>query len=59
MSLRRQLHAGAIVARASLTLFERPDRLPRAMLAIVPWGATLAGIVAAAAAATPSAANHR
>ncbi|MET0909799.1 MAG: AMP-binding protein, partial [Ilumatobacteraceae bacterium] len=53
MSLRRQLTAGAIVARASLTLFERPDRLPRAMLAIRPWGATLAGIVAAAAARYP------
>ena len=34
MSLRRQLTAGAIVARANLTVFERPDRLARAMLAM-------------------------
>ena len=54
MPLRRQLVAGAIVARANLTLFERPDRLPRAMLAMRPWGATLAGLVAASAARYPN-----
>ena len=54
MSLRRRLVAGAIVARANLTLFERPDRLPRAMIAMRPWGSTLAGLVAASAARYPN-----
>ncbi len=45
----RRLAAAAIVARANLTPFERPDRLPKAMLAMRPWGTTLAGVVAAAA----------
>ncbi len=48
-----RLRAGAIVARATLVPFERPDRLPRALLAMAPWGATLAGAVAAAAARYP------
>jgi fatty-acyl-CoA synthase len=34
---------------------ERPDRLPRALLAMVPWGPTLAGGVAAATARYPRA----
>ena len=49
----RRLAAAAIIARANLTPFERPDRLPKAMLAMRPWGTTLAGVVAAAAARYP------
>jgi fatty-acyl-CoA synthase len=53
MSLLRRMAAGAIVARSNTTPFERPDRLPRAMLAMAPWGASLPGVVAAAAARYP------
>ena len=53
MQIPRRLAAAAIVARANLTPFERPDRLPKAMLAMAPWGTTLAGAVAAAAARYP------
>ena len=53
MAMARRLAAAAIVARANLTPFERPDRLPKAMLAMRPWGTTLAGVVAAAAARYP------
>ena len=54
MSLLRRLTAGAIVARSNTHLFERPDRLPRALLAMAPWGASPAGALAAAAARYPS-----
>ncbi len=53
MSVMRRVAAGAIVARSSTKLFERPDRLPRALLAMAPWGATLPGVVAGAAARYP------
>ena len=33
--------------------FERPDRLPRALLAMAPWGQSIAGLVAGAAARYP------
>jgi fatty-acyl-CoA synthase len=33
--------------------FERPDRLPRALLAMAPWGQSVAGLVAGAAARYP------
>ncbi len=46
--------ARAIVARANLALFERPDRLPRAMAAMRPWGTSTAGALAAAAARYPA-----
>jgi fatty-acyl-CoA synthase len=36
-------------ARSSLVAFERPDRLPRAMLAAIPWGTGPAALAAAAA----------
>jgi fatty-acyl-CoA synthase len=49
-----RLSAAAALARASL-LAERPDRLPRAMLAMAPWGPTLAGGLAGAAARYPQA----
>ena len=53
MSLLHRIAAGAILARSNITPFERPDRLPRAMLAMAPWGTSLAGSVAAAAARYP------
>jgi len=43
----------AIVARANLDMFERPDRLARAMLALSPWGMSTAGALAAGAARYP------
>jgi acyl-CoA synthetase (AMP-forming)/AMP-acid ligase II len=48
----RLLAAAAAMARAGLRP-ERPDRLPRAMMAMAPWGATMAGGVAAASARYP------
>lgn len=54
MTLRRRLTAGMILARANIAPFERPDRLPRALAAMAPWGATLAGVAAAAAARYPT-----
>jgi fatty-acyl-CoA synthase len=45
--------ARAIVARANLDLFERPDRLPRAIAAMSPWGTSVAGALAAGAARYP------
>ena len=53
MSLRRRVAAGVILARANFRPFERPDRLARSLLALVPWGTTLPGAVAAAAARSP------
>ncbi len=53
MSLMRTLHAGAIVARSMLSPLERPDRLPRALAAMAPWGQSVAGLVAGAAARYP------
>lgn len=53
MSLLRRAVAGAIVARSTVVPFERPDRLPRALGALAPWGTNLAGTVAAAASRYP------
>jgi acyl-CoA synthetase (AMP-forming)/AMP-acid ligase II len=53
MTLFRRAAAGAILARTNLSIFERPDRLPRALAAVAPWGPTVAGAVAAAAARYP------
>ncbi len=53
MPILRRFTAGAILARASLGRFERPDRLPKALLAMAPWGTTAPGVVAAAAARYP------
>lgn len=53
MTLLRRITAGAIVARGNVSLFERPDRLPRALAAAAPWGATLAAAMAAAAGRYP------
>ncbi len=54
MSLLRRLTAGAILAGTNVSPFERPDRLPRAMIAMAPWGATPMGSVAAAAKRYPT-----
>ncbi len=51
--LGRKLAAGAALARSVLTPFERPDRLPRAIAAMAPWGQSIAGLVAGAAARYP------
>jgi fatty-acyl-CoA synthase len=54
MIMRGRLSAAAAIARTVLVPIERPDRLPRAMLAALPWGRGLAGLAAAAAARYPS-----
>lgn len=53
MALRTKLYAGRVVARSMVKHFERPDRLPRALLAMAPWGQSVAGLVAGAAARYP------
>ena len=52
MAILHQLRAGHIVARSLLAL-ERPDRLPRSIKAMAPWGQTVAGLLAGAAARYP------
>jgi fatty-acyl-CoA synthase len=52
MALPRALAAASALARAGLRP-ERPDRLPRAMLAMAAWGPTMAGGIAAASARYP------
>ncbi len=54
MTTPRLLAAATALARASLRP-ERPDRLPRAMLAMAAWGPTMAGGIAAASARYPTA----
>jgi fatty-acyl-CoA synthase len=51
--LLRRLSAAAILARATTSVAERPDRLARAIVAMAPWGTTLGGLVAASAARYP------
>lgn len=51
--LGRRLKAGAALARTNLDPRERPDRLPRALAAMAPWGATTAALLAGAAARYP------
>lgn len=55
MSLSRRLRSVAAVARANFVHFERPDRVPRAMLAAAQWGLGTCGLMAAAAARYPMA----
>jgi fatty-acyl-CoA synthase len=52
--VQRRLSSAVALARSVLVPFERPDRLPRALLAARPWGRGLAGLAAAAAARYPS-----
>ena len=53
MSLGTKLSSGAAIAKSLLVPFERPDRLPRALVAMAPWGTSIAGLVAGAAARYP------
>ncbi len=53
MSLGSKLLSGAAIARSMLTPLERPDRLPRALVAMAPWGTSVAALVAGAAARYP------
>jgi len=53
MSLQSKLLSGAAIAKSMLTPIERPDRLPRSLLAMAPWGTSVAALVAGAAARYP------
>jgi fatty-acyl-CoA synthase len=53
MALRSKLRGGAALARSLMTPLERPDRLPRSLVAIAPWGSSPAGLVAGAATRYP------
>ncbi len=53
MSIGSKVQTGAAIARSMLTPFERPDRLPRALAAMAPWGSSVAGLVAGGAARYP------
>jgi fatty-acyl-CoA synthase len=53
MGLGRTFGVGVTLARAFIVPFERPDRLPRAIKAMAPWGSSMAGLVAGAAARYP------
>jgi fatty-acyl-CoA synthase len=48
-----QARGAAVLARANLTIPERPDRIPRALLATKGWGGGLAAAIHAAAARYP------
>jgi fatty-acyl-CoA synthase len=51
----RRLTAAAAIARSVVSPFERPDRLPRALTAALPWGRGVAALAAGAAARYPHA----
>ena len=53
MTARTKLLAGGALAKMLLTPLERPDRLPRSLRAMRPWGSSVAGLVAGAAARYP------
>jgi fatty-acyl-CoA synthase len=53
MDLGRTLGVGSTLARSFIVSFERPDRLPRALTAMAPWGSSVAGLLAGAAARYP------
>jgi fatty-acyl-CoA synthase len=46
--------ATAALIRTFTTPFERPDRLPKALAVMAPWGASIAGLAAGAAARYPT-----
>jgi fatty-acyl-CoA synthase len=52
-TFKQRMQTGAILTRSNIKHFERPDRLPRAMLAMRKWGTSPAGILAASAARYP------
>ena len=53
MDLGRSVGVSLTLARSFLTPFERPDRFPRALVAMAPWGSSIAGLLAGAAARYP------
>lgn len=53
MSWPLRLRAGALVARANLSPFERPDLVSRSVLTALAWGTSLPGVVAASAVRQP------
>ncbi|MEO6571134.1 MAG: AMP-binding protein [Ilumatobacteraceae bacterium] len=53
MSITDKLRSGSAIARSVLAPIERPDRLPRAALAMAPWGSSAAALLAGAAARYP------
>ncbi|MAT04609.1 MAG: fatty-acid--CoA ligase [Acidimicrobiaceae bacterium] len=53
MDLGRSFGVGVTLARSFLSPFERPDRFPRALKAMAPWGSSIAGLLAGAAARYP------
>ena len=53
MTIGDRLKIGAVFARTLATPIERPDRLPKALKAMAPWGSNTAGLVAGAAARYP------
>ncbi len=53
MSFGSKVKSGAAIARSMMTPLERPDRLPRALAAMAPWGSSVAGLVAGGAARYP------
>ena len=55
MSLGQRLRSFAAVAKANFVPFERPDRIPRALLAAAQWGLGTCALLAAAAARYPTA----
>src|SRR6478735_3830654 len=52
-ALTRRLAATSVLLRSNLVLFQRPDRLVRAMAAALPWGLGSAAGMAAACARYP------
>ena len=54
MPLLDRVNATAALIRTFTTPFERPDRLPKALAVMAPWGASIAGLAAGAAARYPT-----
>lgn len=53
MSLQSKTRSVGALAKTLMHPLERPDRLPRSLRAMAPWGSTLAGLAAGAAARYP------
>ena len=54
MPLFDRVNATAALIRTFTTPFERPDRLPKALAVMAPWGPSIAGLAAGAAARYPT-----
>ncbi len=55
MSFVRRVQSAIALGRANFVPFERPDRVPRAIAAALPWGIGTAGLLAAGSARYPTA----